>query len=1012
MDFRILGPLEVTDEGRRVELGGRKQRALLAILLLHPNEIVSADKLIDELWGEAPPPTATRTLQAHISRLRKSIGTDRRSKDSGRLETRGHGYVLRIEVGQLDADRFQRLLEDGRRALARGEAGSAVEKVDQALALWRGPALADFAYDSFAQRDIARLEELRLSALEERIEANIALGRHSEVIAELEALVAGHPLRERLRGQLMLALYRSDRQAEALDAYQRGRQALAEELGLEPSKALQRLERQILEHDPSLAAPARAEAPTAGAAVPRGLRRLLVVGGVILAAVAGLVVFQLARDGTEAATRNDRAVDRSGVGVLDPRTGELRETIPAGTAPSAVAVGEGSVWVLDADDKTVARIDPGQRKVVRTFSIATRPTALGAGAGAVWVGNGFRDPGFGGSYPASVSRVDRESGVVDETIRLPREGGQPYFPGGGFEQQLMAVSRDAVWVVNTDGTVTRIDPEANRVVAKVSNVRAQGIAAGEGQVWVIDDEGVAQIDPRRNRISKRIEVAAESLTALAIGSGALWVADPAGGSVWRIAPEPDPVLRTIPLDSGVGWVAFGEGAVWATNEIADKVYRIDPGTYRARVVAHVPAPAGVAVGEDAVWVAAAGPPSAEEVLPASTCSSVHYAGRGSPRFLIVSDLPLQPGSREFTLPMVKGIRFVLERRGFRAGKYTVGYQSCDDSTAQAGGFDIYRCISNAKAYARTPDVVGVIGSFISPCTSFQLPVANQAPGGPLAMISPSNTDPGLTRPQRGSEPGELEELYPSGERNYVRIATPDNALPVAVVKLARELGRRRVFVAWDGEDDSMAGFAPDVRQSAPGLGLDMVGRGAWNPHARVFARLARRIAAARPDAVVMAGASPPFVGELIHELREELGPEVVLIGSVGFDAFPDLIEDIGAAATGMYVTRYGIPNSKLPPAGKRFLRQFDAAGGGPNPDQTAAYGAQAAEILLDAIARSDGTRSSVTRELFKTRVEDGILGDIRFDENGDLVKAPVTIFRIAGRRPVVDRVVMASLATP
>lgn len=1011
-DYRILGPLEVTHDGRRVELGGRKQRALLAILLLHPNEIVSADKLIDELWGETPPPTAAKTLQAHISRLRKSINPDRRSRDDGPLETRGHGYALRVEPGQLDADRFQRLLEDGRRALARGEAGSAAEKVDEALALWRGPALADFAYDSFAQREIARLEELRLNALEERIEADLALGRHAEVVAELEALVDRHPLRERLRGQLMRALYRSDRQAEALEAYRRGRQALAEELGLEPSQALQQLERQILEHDPVLAAPAGAEAPAARAPVPPRLRRLLLVGGVVLAAASGAVVFQLARDGSEAATPDERALERSGVGVLDPRTGELRETIPVGTAPSAVAVGEGSVWVLDADDRTVARIDPEQRQVLRTFSIATRPTALGAGAGAVWVGNGFRESGFAGtSYPASVSRVDRESGVVDQTIRLPRGGGAPYFQGGGFEQQFMAVSREAVWVVNPDGTVTRIDARTNRVAAKVAGVRALGIAAGDGEVWVIDEQGVAEIDPQTNGISKRIEVAAESLTALAIGSGAVWVADPVGGSVWRIAPEPEPVLRTIPLDFGVGWVAFGEGAVWATNEIADKVYRIDPRTYRARVVAHVPAPAGVAVGEDAVWVAAAGPPSADEVLPASTCSSVHYAGPGRPRLLLVSDLPLQ-GPREITLPMVEAIRLVLERRGFRAGRYTVGYQSCDDSTAQAGGFDIHRCFSNAKAYARTPDVVGVIGAYDSPCTFFQLPVANQASDGPLAMISPSNTFTGLTRPHRDMPPGELEELYPSGERNYVRIKAADHLSPIALVKAARELGRRRVFVAWDGDDSYMAGFAADMRKAAPDFGLDVIGGSAWNPRARGFARLARRIAAGRPEAVLMAGAAPPHVGELIRELRAGLGPEVALIASDGFADFPRLIEAAGAAATGMYVANSGIPNGKLPPAGRRFLREFEAAQGEPGPDLSAAYAAQAAEILLDAIARSDGTRSSVTRELFRTRIRDGILGDIRFDENGDLLEGPVTIYRIADHRAVVDRVVMASLATP
>ena len=1007
MEFRILGPLEVAVGGRRVELGGRKQRELIAILLLHANDVVSADKLIDELWGESPPPTAAKTLQAHVSRLRKAINAD-----EARLETRGQGYFLRVEPDQLDARRFQRLLEDGRRALARGEAGSAAETLEEALALWRGPALADFTYESFAQAEISRLEDLRLSALEERNEAELALGRHAELVAELEALVQQHPLRERLRGQLMLALYRSDRQAEALEVYRRGRMAFAEELGLEPSHALQRLERQILEHDPVLAAPARPRAPFALAPLRRRPLLGLVAAGLVLAAsvAAGTAIFQLSRGGSEAAPQGrGLAIAGGGLGVLDPSTGELVETIPLGTAPAAVAVGEGSTWVLDADDRTVTRVDPDDRAVRRTFSIGTRPTALVAGAGAVWIGNGFREGGT--SFLGSVSRVDRESGLVDETIRLPTAGGEP-FQGGGFEQQLMAVSADAVWAVNADQTVYRIDPRTNSVVATIEDLRATSIAAGDGQVWVIDEEGVSEINPRTNEVSRRIEVAAESLTALAIGSGAVWAADPFGGSLWRITLEPEPILRTIPLDFGVGWVAFGEGAVWATNEIADKVYRIDPRTNRARVVSRLAAPTGIAVGDDAVWVTAAGLPSADDALPASTCSNVYYAGPGRPRLLLVSDLPLK-APRAITRSMTEAIRFVLERRGFRAGPYTVGYQSCDDSTAQAGGFDIYRCFSNAKAYARTPRVVGVIGAYNSFCSIFQIPVANQAAGGPLAMISPSNTFTGLTRPYRGMRPGELAERYPSRRRNYVRIAAGDHLAAVALVQAAKELGRQRLFITWDERDPYMEGFAADMRGAAPKLGLEVVGAAGWDRNAQAFGRLARRIARARPQAVLMAGAAPPRVGALLRDLRAVVGSDVALVANDGFAHFAGLVAAAGPAAQGLYVGNYGLPNSELPRAGRRFLREFEAARGGErSPDFSAAYGAQAAEILLDAIARSDGTRKSVTRELFRTRIESGILGEVRFDENGDLVEAPVTIFRIVGKRAVVDRVVTASLAVP
>ena len=245
MEFRILGPLEVWDEGGEVSLGGPKPRALLAVLLLHPNEVVPADRLIDELWGEDSPEDAAAALRVNVSRLRKALPQDV-------LTTRSPGYVIRVEPDELDLHRFERLVDEGRSLLARGLAADASERLRDALSLWRGPALADFAYESFAQAAIARLEEIRLAAVELRIDADLALGRHDELVGELEALVAEHPLRERLRRYLMTALYRSGRQAEALDAYQDARRALVDELGIEPSPALQELERAILRQDPSL----------------------------------------------------------------------------------------------------------------------------------------------------------------------------------------------------------------------------------------------------------------------------------------------------------------------------------------------------------------------------------------------------------------------------------------------------------------------------------------------------------------------------------------------------------------------------------------------------------------------------------------------------------------------------------------------------------------------------------------------------------------------------------------
>lgn len=260
MDFKILGPLEVRDGDRPLPVGGARQRALLALLLLHANEVVSSDRLIAELWGEERLEGAPKALQVAVSRLRRTLEPQRPpGQPAGLLVTRPPGYELRLERGQLDLQRFEDRAAAGKQALAAGDPAAAARVLGDALALWRGPPLADLAYASFAQREIDRLEELRLGTLEARLEADLALGRHSDVVAELEALVDRHPLRERLRLQLMLALYGSRRQAEALEAYRETRRVLVEELGIEPGPELRELHAAILNQDPSLAPPRPAE---------------------------------------------------------------------------------------------------------------------------------------------------------------------------------------------------------------------------------------------------------------------------------------------------------------------------------------------------------------------------------------------------------------------------------------------------------------------------------------------------------------------------------------------------------------------------------------------------------------------------------------------------------------------------------------------------------------------------------------------------------------------------------
>ena len=234
-------------------LGGSRQRSVLAILLLHANEVVPSDRLIDLVWDGSAPPTAATALQGYVSQLRKAIEPDRTQPTV--IVTEGRGYVARVAPGQLDVSRFEQLTRQGRDHLAAGRPQQAADTFADALALWRGPALANVRNEAFAQEPIRRLDELRIAATEDHVEARLALGEHRELVAQLETLVAQHPLRERLRGQLMLALYRSGRQAEALEAFAAGRRLLVDELGIEPGEPLRALHQRILEQDPALAAP-------------------------------------------------------------------------------------------------------------------------------------------------------------------------------------------------------------------------------------------------------------------------------------------------------------------------------------------------------------------------------------------------------------------------------------------------------------------------------------------------------------------------------------------------------------------------------------------------------------------------------------------------------------------------------------------------------------------------------------------------------------------------------------
>jgi YVTN family beta-propeller protein len=615
VEFRILGPLEVVRSGEVVPLHQRRSRALLAALLLHANEVVASDRLIDALWGDDPPQNAQNALQAIVSRVRKQLG-DRAGEI---VRTSPPGYVIDVAADAFDLARFRRLVDRGRDALRAADAPVAAQLLRDALEIWRGPVPSDLADEAFLGRELEQLNGARLDALELRIDADLACGRHGALVGELESLLAQHPYREGLRGRLMLALYRSGRQAEALVAYQDGRRLLVDELGLEPSRALQQLERSILVQDPTLDLPAAADSAT-GPLPPAPKLEGTAEIGVSLPArphtppptrergpltsrrtrVAALLAVVLTAAAAAAVALSERgSAGRPGLvpnslGVIDPDTNRLVGEVRVGERPTGVAVGRGAVWVANADDRTLSRVDPRRREVVRTISVPGpgQLSGLVSGEGAVWLGTGLCGPTF-------LSRVSVAFNEIAQTVPLGRPGCFLNHPW------QVAVGERAVWAVGGSGiaSLLRIDPQTMKVVARVeTGIRPIAIGVGAGAVWVAAALNVvARIDFRTMAVVNEVTVA-NGTRAIAVGAGAVWVAAADDDVIARIDPVTDSVttirVGDLPTD-----VAVGKGAVWVANTGDGTVSRVDPRT-RA-VVATIKlgaSPEAIAVGDGFVWV--------------------------------------------------------------------------------------------------------------------------------------------------------------------------------------------------------------------------------------------------------------------------------------------------------------------------------------------------------------------------------------------------------------------------
>lgn len=615
VECRILGPLDLVVDGKPVPVGPAKQRALLGLLLLHANEVVSTERLVDELWGERPPATASKLVQVYVSQLRRTLEG---AGASGMVQTRPHGYVAVVAPEQLDSVRFARLVAEARARVEEDANEDAVARYDEALALWRGPLLADAELEAPVLPAASELEELRLAALAERVDCRLALGQHARVIGELESLSARHPLHERFRAQLMVALYRAGRQSDALGVYHATRRLLLDELGLEPGPELRRLEQAILVQQPTL----ELEPPRLSFRSPRKptrrlhrRRRIALAAAAATAAAAAAAAALLLPSGGRAPPQLTRLAPDS-VAVVDPRTNAVVRLIRLRTRPSAVAAGAGWLWVGARDDRTLLQIEPHSGRVTKTIGLGAEPTGIALADGYAWVL----------SAPARVVfEIDVGTGTLVRKLVLTGPVRVGAVKGTQLPEPVyITAGGGAAWLAHGPGLVSRIDERTGKVEQIAANSQG-GVAYGEGALWALGGLPL-NIDPELRHAGEvlRIDAHTRRITAaiappdlgvregrlpfgIAAGAGAVWVLNELARTIWKINPELERVTVVLPLRHRPIDFTVGEGAVWSANSDGT-VTRIDPATGtvdRTIPLGRYPRlayPVGIAAGEHAVWI--------------------------------------------------------------------------------------------------------------------------------------------------------------------------------------------------------------------------------------------------------------------------------------------------------------------------------------------------------------------------------------------------------------------------
>ena len=629
LTFRVLGPVEVLRNGVPLDLGGRQPRSVMAILVLHANHVVRSDQLKDGLWGTRWPVGATNTVQAFIARLRRALG-EHAGDRAAMIVTAAGGYMLRIDPEDIDLYRCQRLAADARVARTSGDHATAAALFEEALSPWDPDPLIDVCDEDLARVEIARLQDLRLGISEERFANDLDRGRHAEILGELSMAVQCHSTSERLLETLMTALYRCGRQTDALAAYTSYRARLGEEVGLDPSPRLRRLQGQILRHDPELVgsgrpagAPpeprssltgqdpqlraARASPPrtppsegTAPGASHGWWRSRIVVATVVAAAAAVALLTALALGG---GSHEPQRISPNSLLRLDPTSAEVLADVPVEdpSETELAAVPPRKVWVLSHNDQVISIVDTHTNRRTKTIGgFGGRQLSEQGGYsllyadGSVWVA---------AANPNTVARVDPSSKRVEAVIPIP---GKP---------TLLARGLGHVWVLSHDlSQVYEIDPKTNRArPAGLTGPGTNGLAVGEGAIWVVNysDDTVSKINPRTGR-AQTIPVG-DAPGGIGIGYGYVWVSNDFGPlpinsqTLSQIDPSTGRVIHTIRLCKSTTAlqtdVLATHGRIWVACPASHSIVEVSPTD--ARVVRRIRAayyPTALAVADGSVWV--------------------------------------------------------------------------------------------------------------------------------------------------------------------------------------------------------------------------------------------------------------------------------------------------------------------------------------------------------------------------------------------------------------------------